>query len=280
MHTYIRNHFGSRNRSGSRGRTSRFRYDLPCFLFWGGSPFFASTISISNMASSRALSAASTAATKRSRTDGEVFDEPSITRAELHGLLATFRTDITADITNTLTDKTSARMEQLVSKIEESFTRRLSVQELIVSDLASRIAALENGKTDINARLDRLQAAIAVAEGAPRTTEVDDTFDRSPDPTIIRLSAKELISPDAAREALRSWFDEAEIGHDSWEVIPTGGGGISRHFVVSLKGQANLAARRVRKLLDLRCLPAGGWKPNPQARTSSGRMIEPRPART
>ena len=226
------------------------------------------------MASSRAPSAASTAATKRSRTEGEVFDEPSITRAELQGLLANFRTDITADITNTLTDKTYARMEQLVSKIDESFTRRLNAQELIVSDLASRTAALENDKTDTNARLDRLQAAIAVAEVAPRTTEVDGTFDRSPDPTVIRLPAREFISPAAACEALRFWLDEAEIGDDSWEVFPTGGGRISRHFIVSLKGQANLAARRVRKLLDLRRLPAGGWKPNPQARTPSGRMIE------
>ena len=226
------------------------------------------------MASSRAPSAASTAATKRSRTEGEGADEPNLTMAEFHGLLATFRTDITADITNTLADKTSARIEQLVSKLDESFTRRLNAQGLIVSDLASRTAALENDRADINTKLDRLQAALAVAEVAPRATEVDGTFDRAPDSTVIRLSAKELISPEAAREALRSWFVEAEIGDDAWEVIPVGGGGISRHLVASLKGQANLAARRVRKLLDLRRLPAGGWKPSPLARTPAGRMIE------
>ena len=227
------------------------------------------------MSSSRAPSAASTVATKRSRTEeGDPADPPHITRDEFHGFLATFRTDITADITNALADSTSARIEQIMNKIDESFTRRLNAQELIVSDLASRTAVLENEKADINAKLDRLQAMLAVAEVAPRATEVDGTFDRAPDPTVIRLSAKELISPDAAREALRPWFDEAEIGADLWDVFPTGGGGISRHLVVSLKGQANLAARRVRKLLDLRRLPAGGWKPNPQARTPAGRMVE------
>ena len=226
------------------------------------------------MASDRASSAASTAATKRSRTDGDGDDATTITRAEFHGLLETFRADITTDITSALADKTSARIEQLVSKIDESFTRRLNAQELIVSDLSARTAALENDKTDFNAKLERLQAALAVAEVAPRATEIDGTFDRAPDPTVIRLSTKELISPEAARDALRPWFEEADIGNDAWEVIPTGGGGISRHLVVSLKGQPNLAARRVRKLLDLRRLPAGGWKPNPQVRTPIGRNIE------
>ena len=225
------------------------------------------------MASSRAPSAASTAATKRSRTDGDGADEASITRAEFHALLATFRSDVTADITAAVTDKTSARMEQLVTKLDESFTRRLNAQELTVSDIAARTAALENDKVDIVARLDRLQAALPVADVAPRAADMDGSFNRAPDPTVIRLSAKELFSPDAAREAPQTWFQEAEIDDDAWEVIPTGGGGISKHHVVSLKGQAKLAARRVRKLLDLRRLPGGGWKANPQVRTPTGRMI-------
>eukprot|EP00972_Heterocapsa_arctica_P034540 5085731-Heterocapsa_arctica.AAC.1 len=62
-------------------------------------------------------------------------------------------------------------MEQLVTKVDESFTRRLCAQELVVSDLAARTAALENGKADMNSRLDRLQAALAVADVAPRAAE-------------------------------------------------------------------------------------------------------------
>ena len=117
------------------------------------------------MSSSRAPSAASTVATKRSRTEeGDPADPPHITRDEFHGFLATFRTDITADITNALADSTSARIEQIMNKIDESFTRRLNAQEPIVSDLASRTAVLENEKADINAKLNRLQAALAVAE--------------------------------------------------------------------------------------------------------------------
>ena len=226
------------------------------------------------MSSERASSAASTAATKRSRTEGDGDDSSSITRAEFQGLLETFRADITNDITSALAEKTSARIETLVGKIDESFTRRLNAQELIIADLTSRTTSLEDIKNDINAKLERLQAALAVAEVAPRATEIDGTFDRAPDPTVIRLSAKELISPEAAREALRPWLAEADLGDDAWDVTPTGGGGISRHLVLSLKGQANLAARRVRKLLDLRRLPDGGWKPNPRVRTPAGRVVE------
>lgn len=224
------------------------------------------------------MSASSARPNKRSPAEIDVDSAPgeSVSRDELDGMLQELRSSLAEEITTAVNQKCVGQFERMIRSYDTKVQDRLTDHDATLADLSRRIAASEAEQANTKGDLVRLQRALAVAESAAAdaTRAInEDEFDRNPDPTILRCNLSESVSRDAVRAALAPLMEDASIAQDQWE-IPGPPAGIARNFVVSFKGTAGLAARRARKVLDMRRLASGEWRPNPQVTTPLNRAVD------
>ncbi len=95
----------------------------------------------------------------------------------------------------------------------------------------------------------RMGEALSVVESAtPYKPPPSDAFDRTPDPTIVRLHAAANLSMDAVPSSIQSTINEMRRQKDAFA---TEGETIGKFFVLKLGGADQLAAARASKCLQL-----------------------------
>ena len=85
----------------------------------------------------------------------------------------------------------------------------------------------------------------------------EDLWERTPNLTIIRVSAPAHIAKEAVEETITEWLDENGGGKEAWELT---GASLARNFTIRFRGQRGLAARRCRKALDSLRREDGAWQ--------------------
>ena len=203
-----------------------------------------------------------------------------VSRTDLKGILAELRTSVVNElsdsISKTIDTKFTAQVEKAFRTYDEKITNRLSDHDMGIADLVKRADTVEQSQKKMKEDINKLQRALAVAESA--ATEVVqqlelEQFDRQPDPAVLRANTSESVAKEAVLAAFATLFKDADIPDDGFEMVG-GTMGISKNFTFRLLGAPGLAARRARKVLDMRRRPDGSWAPNPQVTTPLGRRID------
>ena len=236
---------------------------------------------------------AASAASKRGRplddNDADLADAPgaapsAVSHVDLSNMFAAFSKSVADDVQKSLAasskdmeDKLTARVESLVRDYDKTITSRFTEHDKAIIDITTRTDSIENSQNQMRRDLEQLQAALAVAEsasaGAASQAARDDSWEREPDLTILRVNAAENIAHAAVLSAIESWLDEADIKQEMWE-LSGDPNGIARNFSIRFIGAPVLAARRARKALAARRTADGAWKPNPKVRSPLGRQLE------
>jgi len=231
------------------------------------------------------MSSSAASAPKRGRPDDEPEMEQAgpqdvVTRQEFESVFDTFRKDffgdMVKDVTTELDKKCTGKLESLFRDYDKAVTKKFEAHEHDIADLRARADATEEAQKKMKDDIERIRAALAVAESAAADVTAaiqNDEFDRDPDPTIIRLNAAESVAHESVKTAVSEWIALADIVDDQWE-LQGDPRGISRNFVIKLRGAPGLAARRVKKCLGLRRNADGSWRPNMKVTSPLGREIE------
>lgn len=214
---------------------------------------------------------------KRGRAeDGENDANDFVTKGELSEMLSKFKGGFAEDVTATLSTKCGARMEELIRTYDTMTQKRFGEQDANISDLNARTAKLEEDQKKMDENVQRLQAALAVAESTTAEASravADEAFDRAPDLTLVRVNASESVSHTVVKDAIKVLMTEADMKNEAWELLGNPAG-IARNFTIKLCGAEGLAVRRAKKFMDLRRDAAGAWRSNPTVRTPLGRDVE------
>lgn len=160
----------------------------------------------------------------------------------------------------------------LLTKFQTAVQTEFQQQHSEIRELKSMWNDTEDDRQRIWTELNRINAKLATVDSAPAAAQAmrEEAFDADPDPTKIRVNTQELIDKAALSEGIAGWLLEADLG-DHYELLGPDHG-IAKNWVVQLQGAEGLAARRVRKALDLLRGADGEWR-QLQATSPLGRPI-------
>ena len=221
---------------------------------------------------------ASSGSGKRGR--GEAEDQPVeddvVTRDELDAMLGSFRTTFVEEISAAVNAKAGTQVEQLIRTYDAKIQNKFNEQDTTIAALSTRADAVEDAQKSMKLDIERLQRALSVAEAT--TTEAtramdEEDFERQPDRCILRLNTAESVARDAVKMAITPLLEEAGLTEAQWNMMGQGGG-IAKNFTIRFCGAEGLAARRAKKVLDMRRQPDGSWRPNPQVVTPLQRQVD------
>ena len=144
--------------------------------------------------------------------------------------------------------------------------------------ISIRALTIETSQASMLNDIKRLTDALALAESSTSVSEVnraiaDESFDRPPDLSVIRLNTSELVSYSSVLDSIKALMSEAGLNENQWDLLGAPQG-IARNFTVRFVGTEAIAARRAQKCLQLRRLPDGSWRPNPKVTTPMNREID------
>ena len=259
IYVHIRSHFGS-----SRQHPLPW-YSTPLVgvVYWGGGGWgLGQSIAILARSSptsgwpaslvappSRSMASGPAGPGKRGRDEGDdQGDSESITRSDLDILLNTFKTSLRADTIENLENSCAREMEDLIRGYDSSMQKRLSDHDAQLRDLDTRTQTIETSQASMKNDIKRLTEALALAESATTSAEVtrefaDESFDRLPDLSVIRLNTSELVSHSSVLESIKPIMNEAGLSENQWDLLGAPSG-ISRNFTVRFIGTEAIAARR------------------------------------
>ena len=132
-----------------------------------------------------------------------------------------------------------------------------------ISELKQSTGSLERSNqelfqkcADLEKQMDQFSKILEVAEKAPSQHTHNPNWDREPDGTIIKVTAKEPVPRDKVvkvlEELLGEYKDKATIsGSNDTD---------SKFFIIKFTGPPGIAKQRVQKLLASQRQPDGTWK--------------------
>ena len=195
-------------------------------------------------------------------------DEAYATRDDVSELLENFK----AELTEANTQATNRTVGNLMRKFDERLQARFNKLESDHSELAARVAALEASFRHQASLLTQTNKEIATfSKEDPEKAAQDDSWERKPDSTILKLSAAAHVTKTAIADTLTEWLKEA--GCDTDDKVSVEGPQLGRNFVLQFKGANVLAARRAKKAHSLLRLPDGSWRSH-SVNAPSGESID------
>ena len=103
-----------------------------------------------------------------------------------------------------------------------------------------------------------LQKRLAIAESVePVVSKTNQSFDRKPNTSIIKINAKTNVAKEAVGQALASIVANLGMERDCFVLK---GDSVSRWFTAYLKGTPEIATRNARSILDAQRTEDGGWE--------------------
>lgn len=193
----------------------------------------------------------------RTRSDRRLADPPSAepTIADVLAAVTFSRNETTARLDEKSAKlveigRTQKRQDEAIEEVARRTDRLEGLakeQQAAAAALAARVEALENAPSRCAS-----SAASSVPSSAGRST--DPHFS---DPTIMRVSAKSVVSKQAAESALKPLFKAARVDAGRFRLT---GPAVGRSFVLRPERDGDSPPDAlVRQLMDARRNPAGEW---------------------
>ena len=112
-------------------------------------------------------------------------------------------------------------MEDLTRGYDVSVQKRLSDHDAQLRDLDTRTQTIETSQASMRNDIKRLAEALALAESATTSAEVtcafaNESFDRLPGLSVIRLNTSELVSHSSVLESNKPLMSEAGLRENQW----------------------------------------------------------------
>lgn len=191
----------------------------------------------------------------------EVFESPreGVSKSELDGILASFRADIRKDVTD-LDASIGNKVESLVRALDSSSQSRFSAIEADLTDVNRRADKLGDEQAKMWQEIRQLRQGLAAAEVASSSHDIPpDQFDRDPDLTLLRINCDELCTKTSLLATITSWMEEASLSTEQWS-LQGPEKTVAKSWTLRFNGAAGLAAKRVKKCMQLLRQPDGGWR--------------------
>ena len=138
----------------------------------------------------------------------------------------------------------------------QSCKTTLDRHESDIQFLLKHVRESEVSKKQFEERAKVVESRLAMAEQQEFTMS-DDSFDRLPNPTVIKANAKVNLSKDAFVSAFCTLIENASLPKDCFRVP---GPPVSQFFTVQFSGSPNLAKDRVSKVLNSLRKDDGHWE--------------------
>lgn len=146
-----------------------------------------------------------------------------------------------------------------VSDVEQGLSQcmdTLSKHDRDIQFLLKHIREVDVSKKQMDERAEALESRLAMAE-KQEFSQADDSFDRPPNPTVLKINAKVNISKDAFEASLSNIVEKARLPVECFRVQ---GPPVSRYFTVQFTGAPNLAKERASQVLKSLRHDDGTWE--------------------
>ena len=173
-----------------------------------------------------------------------------------------------ADSINTQGNNLSNQVQGISSKIDAMDSRIAGVEsglnsckstldkhELEIQQILAQLQQHNVSRETLENKAKKIEQRLATAESS-QPQPLDDSFDRAPNPTLIKTNSKALI----AKEALESEFAilaaKSNLAPDSFKIM---GPPVAQYFTIQFLGTPNLAAARANMVLRSLKQDDGTW---------------------
>ena len=184
---------------------------------------------------------------RNTKRAGTAADEP-VSRSLLESLLGATTERINkqiADSTASTNDIFQGVMRDYDTGIQQQF-----------NDVSASVASLSKAQSEMAAeqatvrkQIQKLEEVICLAEArGPAAAAATVAFDSKPDPELLRISARAMVSAAAIEKLLAPLLVQGEVPEDS---VVLGGPKVGKNFVLRFSGPGGAGPRRIGKLLDV-----------------------------
>jgi len=221
--------------------------------------------------SNAGASSAAGAARKRERWEDEstISDQTSsLSRADVLDIVATF-SNTTQETICTMRSSFLDALKVAVEDLETRSARRVAVLQAEVDCLRTQQNSIADAQAAMREDIDALRRALALAEssaGQAAAIEAasaavaagNEIFDRMPDPTMLRISTRDLVELKEMQILVNGLLKDCDIpeGHVKLE-----GKDLDRRFRLRIvEGMVPLRIKRASKLIECLRSADGSWR--------------------
>ena len=176
-------------------------------------------------------------------------------RAALNGKVLELMPDLQATMLAAISAAMDSGLNRMSAKVEEQFEEfdkniqlQFTAQQAQISALSDRFQAASSTTRELTTTIQRLDSTLAAVESQVPIPIASEGFDRAIDSTIVRARAGDKISKAGLLAALQETADEMRLPAGQMVID---GAEIDKRFTIRFSGNANLAASRAAKFLQL-----------------------------
>ena len=169
----------------------------------------------------------------------------------MQGLLPDFQATMLAAITTAMDSGLSRMSDKMESQLEEfdkGVQQQFAAQQAQISALADRFQAASTTTRELTTTLQRIDDSLAAVESQVPIHIDTEGFERAIDITIVRARTGDKVSKAVLLAALQETADEMRLPAGQMVID---GAEIDKRFTIRFNGNANLAAARAAKFLQL-----------------------------
>ena len=176
----------------------------------------------------------------------------------IYNLGATLTTAISTNIAGVIEASLKSELANTMRVIDASVNKKLDDMSMQVNGLKSRVSECEANQSSMASDIARITTNLGLMENVTyETLQVDDDFDRAPDPTTLSIGAADLVAKDTLFESLMPWLDRLGLSDKPFKLQGPPAG---RDFTLKFTGNLQSAAQRAKKAnLLLRSKETGEW---------------------
>ena len=176
-------------------------------------------------------------------------------RAALNGKVLELMPDLQATMLAAISAAMDSGLNRMSAKVEEQFEEfdkniqlQFTAQQAQISALSDRFQAASSTTRELTTTIQRLDDTLAAVESQVPIRIAAEGFERAIDTTIVRARTGDKISKAGLLAALQETADEMRLPAGQMVID---GAEIDKRFTIRFNGNANLAAARAAKFLQL-----------------------------